>query len=97
MYGQPVRGFHLTSIASVGQKASAWARQNKGINSRNARDVELEAISKPTLENARAVLERKAALYEKLRKGKTGGLSEKQYDSLLVDVCVVNLRNTGFA
>lgn len=71
----------------MNQKASPWARQNKGVNARSARDVELEAISKPTLENARAALERKAAIYEKLRKGKTGGLSEKQYDSLLVDVC----------
>lgn len=65
---------------------SLWAKQNKGIKARNARDVELEAVSKPTLENARAVLERKAKLYEKLRKGKTGGLTDKQYDSLLVDV-----------
>lgn len=70
---------------------SLWAKQNKGINARNARDVELEAVSKPTLENARAVLERKAKLYEKLRKGKTGGLTDKQYDSLLVDVSTVRI------
>jgi hypothetical protein len=46
----------------------------------------LEEISKPTLESARAVLERKAKIYDKLRKGKTGGLSDKQFDALLVDV-----------
>ena len=39
-----------------------------------------------TVESARAALERKAQLYEKLRKGKSGGLSEQQYDALLVDV-----------
>ena len=39
-----------------------------------------------TVESARAALERKAQLYEKLRKGKSGGLNEQQYDALLVDV-----------
>ena len=53
---------------------------------RASRDVELEAISKPTLESARAVLERKAKIYEKLKKGKSGGLNEAQFNSLLVDV-----------
>ncbi|KAF9048717.1 hypothetical protein BJ165DRAFT_1342748 [Panaeolus papilionaceus] len=67
------------------KKPTTWARQNKGVKSRASRDVELEEISKPTLESARAVLERKAKIYEKLRKGKTGGLDEKQYESLLVD------------
>jgi hypothetical protein len=63
-----------------------WARHNAGVKSRNARDLELEAISRPTVESARAVLERKAKLYDQLRRGKTGGLSDKQYDALLVDV-----------
>jgi hypothetical protein len=49
------------------------------------RDVDDE-ISKPTLESARAKLERKSKIYEKLSKGKSGGLSDKQYESLLVDV-----------
>lgn len=61
-------------------------RQNAGVNARAARDIELDEISRPTLESARAALERKAQVYEKLRKGKSGGLSEKQYESLLVDV-----------
>lgn len=79
------------SLAIVGgvkrpeKKPTVWARQNKGVNSRASRDVELEAISKPTLESARAALERKAKIYDKLKKGKTGGLTDKQYDALLVD------------
>lgn len=56
---------------------------------RASRDIDLEAISKPTLESARAALERKAKIYDKLRKGKTGGLNDKQYDALLVDVSSV--------
>ncbi|KAF7970840.1 hypothetical protein HWV62_22796 [Athelia sp. TMB] len=66
-------------------KQTIWARPNKGVNARSARDVELEAISKPTMEHARAALERKAKIYDKLRKGKSGGLNEKQYEGLLVD------------
>lgn len=53
------------------------------------RDAELEAVSKVTVESARAALERKAKVYDKLMKGKSGGLSEKQYEGLLVDVRVV--------
>lgn len=67
---------------------TVWTRQNKGVSARAARDVELEAISRPTLESARAALERKAKIYDKLKKGKSGGLSEVQYDALLVDVSV---------
>ncbi|KAF7312313.1 hypothetical protein MIND_00244300 [Mycena indigotica] len=67
------------------KKPTVWARQNKGVNNRALRDLELEAISKPTLESARAALERKAKIYDKLKKGQTGGLSDKQYDALLVD------------
>ena len=52
------------------------------------RDAELEAVSKVTVESARAALERKAKVYDKLMKGKSGGLSEKQYEGLLVDVGV---------
>ncbi|KAH9936063.1 hypothetical protein B0H21DRAFT_825537 [Amylocystis lapponica] len=66
-------------------KPSVWAKQNAGVSARAARDIELDEISRPTIEAARAALERKAKVYDKLRKGKSGGLSEKQYDSLLVD------------
>lgn len=67
------------------KKPTTWARQNKGVNARASRDIQLEEISKPTLESARAVLERKAKIYDKLRQGKSGGLNDKQYDALLVD------------
>ncbi|THH02798.1 hypothetical protein EW026_g116 [Hermanssonia centrifuga] len=67
------------------KKSTVWGRQNKGVNARATRDVELEEISKHTMDSARAILERKAQVYEKLRKGKSGGLNEKQYESLLVD------------
>jgi hypothetical protein len=70
------------------QKPTVWTRPNKGVKARAARDIELEAISKPTLESARAALERKAKIYDKLKKGKTGGLSDAQYDALLVDVSI---------
>ena len=68
------------------QKISQWAKANPGVHARAARDIELEEISKPTLESARAILERKAKVYDKLRKGKSGGLDDKQYGELLVDV-----------
>ena len=63
-----------------------WARQNKGVQGRASRDLELEVVDRPTLEKARAVLERKAQVCEKLSKGKSGGLNEKQCETLLVDV-----------
>ena len=44
-------------------------------------------MDRSTAESSRAALERKAKIYEKLKKGKSGGLSEAQYDALLVDVC----------
>jgi len=37
------------------------------------------------VESTRAALERKAKIYEKLKKGQSGGLNEAQYDALLVD------------
>jgi hypothetical protein len=76
----------FNDLLNLSQKPTVWGRQNKGVNSRAARDVDLEAVSKPTLDAARAALERKAKIYEKLRKGQSGGLNEKQYDMLLVDV-----------
>jgi hypothetical protein len=54
-------------------------------------------VSKVTIESARAALERKAKVYEKLMKGKSGGLSEKQYEALLVDVRVSPHGETCFS
>ncbi|CAE6422921.1 unnamed protein product [Rhizoctonia solani] len=67
------------------QKKPTWARENKGVRDRARRDAELDQISKPTLESARAKLERKARLYDQLQRGKGAGLSEKQRESLLID------------
>lgn len=76
----------VTRLLVARQKPTVWAKPNKGVNARAARDIELDEISRPTLESARAVLERKAKMYEKLSKGKSGGLNDKQYENLLVDV-----------
>ncbi|KAI0671610.1 hypothetical protein C8Q78DRAFT_1078406 [Trametes maxima] len=67
------------------KKLSQWAKANRGVHDRAARDVELEAVSKQTIDDAYAKLERKSKAYSKLRKGKHGGLDEKQYSELLYD------------
>lgn len=68
------------------QKPSKWTLPNKGVERRAARDLEQEVLERRTVESTRAALERKAKIYEKLKKGQSGGLSEAQYDGLLVDV-----------
>ncbi|KDR76324.1 hypothetical protein GALMADRAFT_140036 [Galerina marginata CBS 339.88] len=75
----------IGGVKRPGKKPTVWTRQNKGVNARASRDIQLEEIAKPTLDSARAALERKAKIYEKLRKGKSGGLNDAQYDALLVD------------
>ncbi|BGP56523.1 hypothetical protein JCM8202_004581 [Rhodotorula sphaerocarpa] len=70
------------------KKLPAWARQNSGLARRAARDqvVYEEDIGQgKDPDQVRKHLEHKAAIYEKIRKGKTGGLTEAQIDSLLVD------------
>ncbi|EIW83981.1 hypothetical protein CONPUDRAFT_151027 [Coniophora puteana RWD-64-598 SS2] len=67
------------------KKPTVWTRANKGVKNRAARDLEVEEASKVTQESIQAALERKAKIYDKLRKGKSGGLNERQYDALLVD------------
>ena len=69
-----------------------WARSNKGVDARRARDIEALRADKSTAESAREALERKAKIYEKLKKGKSGGLSDAQYDALLVDVSIAVLQ-----
>jgi hypothetical protein len=77
---------HLKYADCIEKKPTVWAKSNKGVMSRHERDMaELEAIARPTVDRAMAALERKAHIYEKLKKGQTGGLSDKQYDALLVD------------
>ncbi|KAJ6505956.1 hypothetical protein DFH09DRAFT_1335042 [Mycena vulgaris] len=77
--------FIVGGVKRPEKKPTIWARQNQGVSARASRDIELEAISKPTLDSARAALERKAKIYDKLKRGQTGGLNDKQYESLLVD------------
>ncbi|GAA5860860.1 hypothetical protein JCM3774_003167 [Rhodotorula dairenensis] len=70
------------------KKLPAWARQNKGLASRAAKDqvvYEQDVGTGKDPDQVRKHLERKAAIYDKIRKGKTGGLTEAQIDSLLVD------------
>ncbi|KLO10829.1 hypothetical protein SCHPADRAFT_831992 [Schizopora paradoxa] len=64
---------------------TVWARSNKGVDARRARDIEALRADRSTAESAREALERKAKIYEKLKKGKSGGLTDAQYDGLLVD------------
>ncbi|KAJ3755473.1 hypothetical protein EV360DRAFT_85880 [Lentinula raphanica] len=68
------------------KKPSVWARPNKGVHGRAAKDVrEAEIVGQPTLQKIRSSLEAKAQIYDKLKRGKTGGLSEKQIEALPVD------------
>ncbi|GAA5908764.1 hypothetical protein JCM6882_008201 [Rhodosporidiobolus microsporus] len=71
------------------KKLPTWARQNKGVAGRQAKD---QVVYEDEVDTGRgdpakikAQLERKAAIYDKIRKGKTGGLNEDQIGSLLVD------------
>ncbi|GAA6011666.1 hypothetical protein JCM10207_004201 [Rhodosporidiobolus poonsookiae] len=84
--GQPTT---LSGGVPRGQKKlPTWARQNKGLAARQARDeviYEDDVVGRGDPGRAKEQLERKAAIYDKIRKGKTGGLSEDQIGSLLVD------------
>ncbi|KAI0701201.1 hypothetical protein BC835DRAFT_1404636 [Cytidiella melzeri] len=79
-------GKTVKAVKRPDKKPTIWARPNKGVEARATRDAESDEVSRSTLESAREKLERKSKIYEKLSKGKSGGLSDKQYDALLVDV-----------
>ncbi|CAG8532865.1 5773_t:CDS:2 [Funneliformis mosseae] len=64
------------------KKPDVWERQNKGVLERSNRD-ELEKIDAPTLEASRAAMERKAKLYDHLRK--TGISDDRLAEEVLVD------------
>jgi hypothetical protein len=64
------------------------SKKNRDIDSGVKAIVDADS-SLPALEPfdaARAALEHKARIYDQLKSGMTGGLSEQQYDALLVDV-----------
>ncbi|KAM5538540.1 hypothetical protein V8D89_007873 [Ganoderma adspersum] len=68
------------------KRVAKWAKQNAGVQDRAARDVAVfEEPGRASYEDGRAVLERKAQRYELLKRGKTGGYSDKQCGELLVD------------
>ncbi|KAI0649259.1 hypothetical protein C8Q79DRAFT_1007796 [Trametes meyenii] len=67
------------------KKLSQWAKTNRGVHDRAAQDVELEAISNQTIDDAYIELKRKSKKYAKLLKGQHGGLDEKQFSELLYD------------
>ncbi|GJN90053.1 hypothetical protein Rhopal_003051-T1 [Rhodotorula paludigena] len=75
-------------VPRTSKKLPTWARQNKGLAARAARDQVVYEDEVGTGEDpaqAKAHLAKKAAIYDKIRKGKTGGLTEAQIDALLVD------------
>ena len=49
-------------------------------------DAAWAKLNNRTAESVETQLKRKAEIYEKLQKGKTGGLSSAQLDNLLIDV-----------
>ncbi|GAA6060357.1 hypothetical protein JCM10212_004541 [Sporobolomyces blumeae] len=79
-----------SSSSGAPSKLAQWAKQNKGLASRAAKD---QVVYEDDVDNSgrgdpaviRARLEKKAAIYDKIRRGKTGGLNDAQIDSLLVD------------
>ncbi|GAA5945331.1 hypothetical protein JCM1841_000839 [Sporobolomyces salmonicolor] len=87
--GQSSRATGSSVSSSSSKKLPVWAKQNKGLAARQARDqVQYEEDPSDGTrdpERIKSALERKAAIYDKIRRGKTGGLSDAQIDSLLVD------------
>jgi hypothetical protein len=70
-------------------------RPNKGVAQRVAKDDAAWAkLNNRTAESVETQLKRKAEIYEKLQKGKTGGLSSAQLDNLLIDVSHALLKYT---
>lgn len=77
----------------IGQKPSKWAAPSKGLAGRLKRQAEQESleqragkVDKASLESSKGALERKAKIYEELKRGRTGGLSERQLAEASVDV-----------
>jgi hypothetical protein len=76
------------------QKTSRWHAPSKGLASRVKRqdaaheeaDRRLGKVDRATLETSQAALERKARIYDELKRGGTGGLSERQLKEAAVDV-----------
>ena len=77
----------IVLTSETNKRVAKWAKQNAGVQDRAARDAAVfEEPGRTSYEDGRAVLERKARRYELLKRGKTGGYSDKQQGDLLVDV-----------
>ncbi|TFY65055.1 hypothetical protein EVG20_g5729 [Dentipellis fragilis] len=68
------------------KKLSVWARENKDVQKRAARDLDSEQLDKKAVEHYTVNMKRKAELYDRLHKGDFDHLTDKQFDNLLVDV-----------
>jgi hypothetical protein len=85
--------FRLLRALRFKQKTSRWHAPSKGLASRVKRqdaheeaDRRLGKVDRATLETSQAALERKARIYDELKRGGTGGLSERQLKEAAVDV-----------
>ncbi|ORY41182.1 hypothetical protein BCR35DRAFT_311362 [Leucosporidium creatinivorum] len=82
-------GTHSTGIQRPSSKATPWLKQNKGLKDRQERDrIVYEQEGKVQGKDPKQVrdkLEKKAKLYDKIKKGKSAGLTEAQISNLLVD------------
>ncbi|CDZ97024.1 Protein of unknown function DUF4078 [Phaffia rhodozyma] len=83
---------YVRGVQREGKKPTKWSAPSKGLASRQARQDALSAsssrlgqIDRATLEDSQAALERKSKIYERLKRGKTGGLSSRQIGDALVD------------
>ena len=76
-------------VLTISQSKSAWLKQNKDVNKRAARDVELRdaELDRRSYESIQAKLAKKTRQYNQLKRGLTGGLSEAQLAEQNVDVC----------
>ena len=86
----------IVLTSETNKRVAKWAKQNAGVQERAARDTavfEEPGGRSSRYEDGRMVLERKAQRYELLKKGRTGGYSDKQYEELLVDVSASLLRS----
>lgn len=72
---------------AIKKKPTVWARQNKGIEGRQQRDQvqHLEQVESHSLARSREALERKARLYEEMRKRVRTSDDEESDEDILID------------
>ncbi|ORY98893.1 hypothetical protein BCR43DRAFT_522936 [Syncephalastrum racemosum] len=69
------------------KKPTVWARQNKGVSARQQRDEvqRIEDVEAHSLTRSREALERKAQLYEQLRKRRRDSDEDDDEEDILID------------